>query len=328
MQFRTEINPDKSPVSMEHDHRILSMGSCFASNIAQYLKRYRFRIFDNPFGVLYNPVSIHSAVKLLNENKQFKQSDLIFHDDEWHSFFHHSDFSHHVAETCIEKLNRELSSAAEFLKTTDWLILTYGTSYVYRHKQTGIIVSNCHKIPSSEFDHFRLSADQVYDYLQQTLRMLNRINPGIKVIITVSPVRHLKDGPVENQLSKSTLLLAEDKIVNANANCFYFPSYEIMMDDLRDYRFYDSDLIHPNSAATDYIWDKFCEVWLSPKTKTAVTKLEKLASARAHRVRNPESPVHQKFLDKQIQFIGALKNEYTYLDLDEDLQYFRNQKNT
>lgn len=328
MQFRTEINPDKSPVLMEHDHNILSMGSCFATNIAQYMKKSRFKILENPFGVLYNPASIYSGVKLLIENKRFKPSDLIFHDDEWHSFFHHSDFSHHKAETCIENINRELNSAADFLKTANWLILTFGTAYVFRHTQSGLIVSNCHKIPSQEFDHFRLRADQVYDYLQKTLQMLARINPMIKVIMTVSPVRHLKDGPVQNQLSKSTLLLAVDKTVNENENCFYFPSFEIMMDDLRDYRFYDSDLVHPNRAATDYIWDKFRETWLTHNAGNAVAKLEKLASARSHRVRNPDSPAHQKFLDKQIQFISALKNEYPYLELDEELQYFRNQKNT
>jgi len=245
MKFRTEINLDKSKHPIDHDEKIVTIGSCFAQNIGEYFEHFRFNVMCNPFGVLYNPISSFNSFNLARDKKTFTRGDLIESNGEWHSFYHHSDFSHHDHKICLEKINSGLKATFDFLSKTDVIIITYGTTYVYRHIEQNIVVSNCHKIPANEFEHYRLSLDETKKVIEQTINLLKAANKNIRIIFTVSPVRHWKDGAVNNQLSKSTLLLAVDKIVKSNKNCEYFPSYEIVMDDLRDYRFFDSDLLHP-----------------------------------------------------------------------------------
>ncbi|MEN8191754.1 MAG: GSCFA domain-containing protein, partial [Bacteroidota bacterium] len=273
MKFRTEINIDKSDRLIDHDQNILTIGSCFAKNIGEYFKSYRFSVVCNPFGVLYNPISIYNSLKLIHSKKKFKKNDLVEHQGEWHSFYHNSDFSHHDQNMCLEKINNGIISTHDFLKSTDHLIITFGTAFVYRYIKNDMIVSNCHKIPAKEFERYRLSLDETKKTIESIVSFVNSISENISIIFTVSPVRHWKDGAVENQLSKSTLLIAVDEIVKENKNCEYFPSYEIVMDDLRDYRFYDTDLLHPNKFATDYIWDKFSNAKLSNQCLTIMKEV-------------------------------------------------------
>ncbi len=325
MKFRTEINPTKSDLQIEHKDSVITFGSCFAENISEYFQFYRFDVMKNPFGVLYNPVSVLNAIKSLEEPKVFSETDLVFHQDEWHSFYHHSDFSNHIKDECLNSINVRVKSAAEFIRNAKVIIITFGTSFVFKHLEKGIVVSNCHKIPSNQFERFRLSVDEAISNMNLIVESISKINSKANIIFTVSPVRHWRDGAVENQLSKATLLLAVNKVVSTHSNCFYFPSYEIVMDDLRDYRYYESDLLHPNKLATDYIWEKFSNTHFSEKCLSAINEIKVIAEARLHRPRNIVSEAHQKFLKKQLKFIDQLELKYGHLNLEEDKKYFKEQ---
>jgi len=325
LQFRTEINLPKSALQIEHHHRIITLGSCFAYNISAYLSEYRFSVMSNPFGVLYNPVSIYNTIEILRRNRTFKKDDLIFHQGEWHSFYHHSDFSHHDAESCLEKINDRTRETLDFIRDANIVIITYGTANVYRYKRKSLIVSNCHKLPASDFEHYRLTPEYSLKVLNETVDILLEINPDLKIIFTVSPVRHWKDGAEENQRSKAVLLLSVESIVKENREiCSYFSSYELLIDDLRDYRFYEDDLLHPNKQAVDYIWKKFNDAYISESCKKIIKEVEQLNKARHHRVRNPLSEEAQRFFKMQLKKIEWLKNKYPHIKTDDDYEYFKN----
>jgi len=326
MKFRTEIEVKKVLDPIDHDNKILTIGSCFAENIAEYFSASRFDILGNPFGVLYNPTSIYNSLKFAVDEEEFSESDLIKNQSEWHSFYHHSDFSNHDKTLVLSNINTSIKSTHSFLRDADIIILTFGTSYVYKHLERGIVVSNCHKIPQKDFTHFRLSFNDTVDSIRDTLNLLKEINPNVKFILTVSPVRHLKDGANNNQLSKSNLLLAINEIVNTESNASYFPAYEIVMDDLRDYRFYNSDLVHPNKIATDYIWEKFTASFCSDKCLQTMKEVSKIVSAKNHRVRNSNSDEHQKFVALIINKIESLQKKHHHLMLEDDLDYFKSQQ--
>ena len=323
MEFRTEIYIPQSLLRVEHHQNVITFGSCFAYNISAYLAQYRFQVSANPFGVLYNPVSILSAVNILRENKHFNKEDLLYNQDEWHSFYHHSDFSHHDANLCLNKINSKIDDTVEFIRRADVVIITYGTSFVYKYLKNDKIVSNCHKLPDREFERFRLTIDKSYQTIKDTVDELKMINPGVKIIFTISPVRHWKDGAVENQRSKAILLLSVEKIVKERKeDCFYFPSYELLLDDLRDYRFYESDLLHPNKPATDYIWQKFTETFFTSNCLNSMAEIDRLNKARHHKVRNPDSEQAQKFFHSQLKKIETMQNKYPFLDIKSDYNYF------
>ena len=322
MKFRTEIQINKPGLFIEHFNSIATFGSCFAENIAEYLIRFRFNILNNPFGILYNPVSIFNALSLISSGKAFIKNDLVQHDDLWHSWYHHGSFSHPDAEECLAGINKQLQTTKQFMNSCNYLIITYGTAYVFEHLESGTIVSNCHKIPSNYFKRFRLSIKEIESNVSETIELVKSINPAIKIIFSVSPVRHLKDGMVDNQLSKSALILALHNAIKDENSCFYFPSYEIMMDDLRDYRFYDSNLTHPNQLAINYIWDKFSNTWLSEECILIIKDMEKLNQARAHRSLFPGSKKEKEFKQRQIEQLGKLKTKYPHIDFSEDIKYF------
>jgi hypothetical protein len=322
VKFRTEIDPVPFDNPVEHHHRIITLGSCFADNISAYLEKYRFRVLSNPFGVLFNPVSILNSLKLAAGKKRFCRDDLVEHQGEWHSFSHHSDFSSHDPDAVLEKINTGLKEVFDFLQSADLAVITYGTSFTYRLKSTGETVSNCHRIPASEFTRYRLSSEEIEDSVSMLINLLSSINKETRFIFTVSPVRHWKDGAVENQLSKSLLITALHRALDNFQNADYFPSYELMMDDLRDYRFYDADLLHPNSMATDYIWEKFAGSCFSGECRRAVDDMGKLAAAMDHRPRNQESPEHKKFLKENLKYTGEVSKKYSYIDFSRELEYF------
>ena len=316
MKFRTEINIPQGKIQFEHSDKVLTIGSCFAENISKYFSYYKFNILENPFGVLYNPASIYNSLLFAIEEKQFSKEDLILDQSEYHSFFHHSDFSHHNAEKCLSKINDNLLVTHEYLKECDKLIISLGTSYVYKHKDSEIIVSNCHKIPQ---------IGEVQEYLQKLIDALKIHNSKLSIIFTVSPVRHWKDGAVDNQLSKSILLLAVNEIINKNSNCGYFSSYEIMMDDLRDYRFYAEDLIHPNKIAIDYIWAKFIESHFTENCFKIMKEVKKIAQAVNHRPRNTKSDKHQSFIKKQTELINNLSGKNPHINFSKELDFLNSQ---
>lgn len=313
MNFRTEIEIEESRVKIEHSQKILTIGSCFAENIAELFKFYMFDVFENPFGVLYNPVSIYNALNIAGEEKRFTKDDLVYDHDEWHSFYHHSDFSRHEADECLHSINTRSREVKNFLTECSWVIISLGTSNIYKYKETKITVSNCHRIPADRFERVLLPVEESVKYLTDTVNTLKKINPAIKIILTVSPVRHIKDGFAGNQLSKSGLIVAVHRIVEQNNDCFYFPAFEILMDDLRDYRFYDKDLLHPNKLAVEYIWEKFSECYFSKNCMAAVKDVEPYVKGKNHRLRDAESPQAKKFLDSLQKMKEGLQEKYPYI---------------
>ncbi len=322
MKFRTEIEVTKGSVFIEHEQKLLTIGSCFAENIARKLAAVRFRVLENPFGVLYNPASVLAALKLIAGERAIEEDDLVFHDGLWHSLLHHSTFSDAHKEILLDRIVRVNEQTTDFLQEARHVILTLGTAFVYRYRQSGKIAANCHKIPAGQFERFRLSAEEVSEYISESIQLLKNLNPALHIIMTVSPIRHVKDGLVQNQLSKATLITGIHKALKGALQTDYFPAYEILLDDLRDYRFYEENLTHPNTMAQNYIWEKFAETFFSKTCRQAVAEMEKLRKALGHRSLHPQSPAYRQFVQRQLVQIARLEKKYPYLNLSEEKQYF------
>jgi hypothetical protein len=328
LQFRTEISLKKSSFLIDYQSASFFIGSCFSDNIGKILYDLKFPALLNPFGVLYNPVSVSDALTSIVENKKFTEKDLNFASGKWFSYHHHGSFSNPEKEKILIKINSQCNLAHNFLRKTKILFVTFGTAWYYSLKESGTIVANCHKQPSQLFDREILSVIEIVDLWTKTIKNLRLFNPDLKVVFTLSPVRHWKDGAVNNQLSKSVLHVAIHEIIKKQANCFYFPAYEIMMDDLRDYRFYADDLLHPGKLAIDYIWTKFCDVFIENKTLQISKQIEKINKALNHKALHPETEAHEKFLKAQINKIKHLSKQYPELDFTTEIKQLKKEIST
>lgn len=283
MQFRTNIPAPQYPFDINYNSSIMLMGSCFSDNIGNFFGRHRFNVCSNPFGVLFNPVSIDHALRLLMKPESFDKDRYFYKNrDLWVSFAHHGRFSRENFDVFEQNIDEQLQKSAEFLQHTDYLFVTFGTAFCYKFIPRDLVVSNCHKIPNHQFDRIRLDVKKVVSLWNNTLQLLKEYRPEMKIIFTVSPVRHTGDGMHENTLSKSVLLLAIDKLVD-NEQSFYFPSYEFLMDDLRDYRFYAKDLSHPNELAIDYLEEKVSESFFTLQTAEQVKAINQENKFLNHR---------------------------------------------
>ncbi len=325
MKFRTEIKIDAQPGVISYNDKILSAGSCFAENIVRDLEDHYFNVLGNPFGVLYNPASLLNMFELGEKGKSLKKDNLIFYDDEWHSFYHNNKFSNENAELALIGINDSITELNKFLNEVSVVIITLGTSYVYKHIERNMIVSNCHKIPQKYFTRHLLTVEENYFYLQKILSVIKKFNSKAKIVLTVSPVRHIKDGLHGNQLSKARLLLAVEKLVEEKENVFYFPSYEIMNDDLRDYRFYNEDLVHPNNIAVKYITEKFVATFFDEETKRFYGETEELRNALQHKFLKSSSTKREKFLQKYVELTKQLSAKYPSVDFSNAANYFKKQ---
>lgn len=300
------------------------MGSCFAENIGNRLSDNKFSILVNPFGVLYNPFSIATSIQSLLDERIFTSNDLFQQDGVWNSFSHHSRLSDLCIDNCLNKINTEASAAQKQLKECDLLTITFGSAFVYKLKSDGTVVSNCHKLPEKSFNRHRLSVDEIVDRYKQLIPRLLTLHPEINILFTVSPIRHLKDGLHENQLSKATLLLAIDQLCGLfPENAFYFPAYEILMDELRDYRFYAEDMTHPSGVAIDYIWECFCRCCVAKKSLQFMTLWQEIQKAVNHRPFQPESSAFQNFVRKNEEKLQILSSQYPAIDFAKEKEYFR-----
>ena len=324
MDFRTQIEIKKSDIDIDYDSNILFIGSCFSNNIGLILKDNKFNTLINPFGVVYNPISIYNSLNFLISNKLFTDKDLFFDGNLYNSFYHHSSFSNTNKENCLNHINTNINKAHKYLQQTNFLFITFGTSWVYEHFETNKIVSNCHKLPAKEFKRYRLTVAEITTLYNKLIQKLKTINPTLKIIFTVSPIRHWKDGAHQNQLSKATLHLAIDEIINSTNNCFYFPSYEIIMDDLRDYRFYASDMLHINEIGVNYIWEKFSDTYFTDKTKNYKNQINKIIAAKNHKPFNPKSIEYQKFAQNQLNKISELSKLELNIDFSNEIDFFTN----
>lgn len=311
MNFTTTIPISKSSNPIDYDSRIISLGSCFAQNIGEKFSYFKFQNTVNPFGIIFNPVSIDNLISRAVNNQEFTENDIFFHNDLWHCFEVHSELSHSDKTIFLDRLNQILSDFhLQIFKSTHFQI-TYGTSWVYRNKSSNSIVANCHKVPQSQFEKEILSVATIEKSIQNTIDLIQKVNPNCQFIFTVSPVRHIKDGFVENQRSKAHLISALHNFATLSlSNCNYFPSYEIMMDELRDYRFYAEDMLHPSQTAIDYIWKRFSENYISEENFATMEEVCSLQKGLAHRPFNPDSDSYQKFLTSLNEKILKLKEKF------------------
>jgi hypothetical protein len=316
MRFRTEIQPGKFPFQLNHRQAIISLGSCFSENMAFKLKHYQFEVSDNPFGTSYNPMSLANQLERLLNPVVFSESDLNFHNDLWFSFEHYTMFSNPNKTACLKDINTALNQAAELLPKTGLLILTLGTAHAWQHKTTGNVVNNCHKIPADQFNRVLLKPYQIINRFLPILNNLETLFPEVKVLFTVSPVRHWRDGAEGNQRSKSILHVAAHELTEQCQNAFYFPAYELLMDDLRDYRFYTSDLLHPTESAINYIWEKFALSLFSEADLKAFEAMDKLYKMLEHRSRWPESEQQKKLIDEGLKKVTVNQQLWPLINWD------------
>jgi hypothetical protein len=307
MNFTTKIPIAKSQQPITYSSRIISLGSCFAENMGEKLAYFKFQNSTNPFGIIFNPVAIEKLINRAVHKIEFTEEDIFFHNEHWHCYEVHSELSNTSSELLLENLNKLLHHFRSELTETTHIILTYGTSWVYRLKTTKEVVANCHKVPQNQFDKEILSVEVIQKSIQNAINLIQEVNPNCNFIFTVSPVRHIKDGFVENQRSKAHLITAIHSSIFHLPSSNYFPSYEIMMDELRDYRFYAEDMLHPNQTAIDYIWIQFFENYISENEFATMQQVCDIQKALHHKPFNPLSESHQKFLANLKEKIAQLQ---------------------
>lgn len=302
--FRIQIPIEQYNFPIDYSSEIFSIGSCFAENIAKKFDYFKLKNTANPFGILFQPLAIEKILEKAVKEISFTENDIFFHNELWHSFDVHSEFSQVDKNKLLEKLNQTLSETKKALENSTHIIITLGTSWVYRHNQTNEIVANCHKVPQKEFTKELLSVEQITKSLSNIISLFS----DKKIIFTVSPVRHIKDGFFENNVSKANLFVSINNI-NFNGNINYFPSYEIVMDELRDYRFFSEDMLHPNQTAINYIWERFSENYLSENALEISKEIDSIQKALNHKPFNPNTEQHKKFVEitqKRIEKLGDI----------------------
>ena len=322
MNFHLEFTPRKLPETICHPNKIFLIGSCFTENIGSKLKQYKFSVMENPNGILFNPLSIAHSISSYVKDHQYTEADLFYENECWNSWDHHSRFSHHDEARCLLGINQSQQLAHGYLRNADWLMITLGSAFVYELENSRV-VANCHKVPTDKFNKRLVPAAEITEALLTTLRELFRFNPNIKVIFTISPVRHLRDGFVENNRSKAALIQAVHNVIEETGNTFYFPAYELVIDDLRDYRFYAEDMVHPNYGATNYVWEKFIATCMDDNCQQLMKEINTINAARSHTPFNPHSLQHKKFLHTHFEKIIQLNTLHPYINFEEEKRYFR-----
>jgi hypothetical protein len=322
MKLQTQLTPDKAPVPISYNSESLLLGSCFAGHMAGKLAYYKFRTTLNPFGILFHPRAITNLTHRAINAKGYKNEELFFSREQWHCFEAHSDLSSSDQDQLRTELNRQLKSTRDLLSRASHLVITLGTAWGYVRKATGAWVANCHKVPQTEFEKVLSSPEEIMASLKMALQEIYKLNPEIAVIFTVSPVRHLKDGFVENQLSKAHLIVALHQLIASfpGSNIYYFPAYELMMDELRDYRFYESDMLHPNGQAIEYIWERFKISTISEKALPIMDRVEEIQKGLHHKAFNPGSEAHLAFTKGLQEKIKKLEKTCPYINFDSGLR--------
>lgn len=314
MKFRTEIDIKPWQKRIEHSDSILSLGSCFATNIAQRLLERKFKVCNSPTGILFNPASIARSLELMSTCYQVSENDVFLSGELYSSYLFHSHFSSTNKQEAIERMQQAINAGNKALSSTNYLIVTLGTAWVYRLKTTGEVVANCHKQPSANFSRALLSVDEIVEALESI-----HDHCSAELILTISPVRHIGEGMEDNSLSKALLRVAVAEFIKRHPErTTYFPSFEILIDDLRDYRFYDNDLVHPSTMAIDYVAEKFFEAALSEKAKCRIEDIDRIVRAANHRPQNPNSEQHRAFCRKQLEAIDRISD----VDLSKEREYF------
>lgn len=331
VKFHYEFDIKFLPEPISHAHKLFLIGSCFTENIGEKLKKHKFKVLENPNGILFNPVSVAEAVINVVENKQYTKDDLFNYNEGWHSWQHHSRFSGITPEDALQKINDATQQAHNYLKTADYILITLGSAWIYTltdkalNAKTGTVAANNHKAPADWFERRLMDVGQVITVLGTMLDRLGALNENINVIFTISPVRHLREGVIDNNRSKAVLITAVHYLLEQLKKLYYFPAYELVIDDLRDYRFYAEDLVHPNYYATQYVWEKFVNACMNDDTKKLMEEITAINLAYNHKPFNATSEMHKKFLATNLQKVKHLQEQYSYLDFSNELTYFNQQ---
>ena len=327
MIFRSEFTPKPFTVKIKHTDKLLLVGSCFTEQIGKKLAAHKFEVLENPNGILFNPISIAKAIASYAEGKLYSEDELFYYNELWASREHHTKFSNPEKEVALNEINNSQKTAIDFIKKADWILLTLGSAFLYEWKEINAennyenVAANCHKIPTDKFNRRLATAEELKQQLLKMQAEVLAINPNAKFIYTISPVRHLREGFVENNRSKATLIQAVHELTN-DTNCFYFPAYELIIDDLRDYRFFAEDLVHPNYAATNYVWEKFVPAVVDEISQSIMVAINELNAAMSHKPFNPSSEAHKKFLKVNLDKVSKLASEYPYLNFEKEITYF------
>ena len=304
MDLLTKVNIKPSPKKIGYQDKILLLGSCFADNIGEKFSEYYFQTTINPFGTLYNPASILNSLSPVAP----QQWPIIFHNGLWHSMMHHGSCSHPDKNKLVHRCEESMTTMRNALQEASTIIVTLGTSWVY--EKEGMVVANCHKLPAKEFVRRRMTVEEILQTWQPLIEQM----PDKHWIFTVSPIRHIKDGLHENQISKAILLQAIDGLVSKNTTVSYFPSYEIMLDELRDYRFYAEDMLHPSAMAVEYIWQRFVDTYMTDDTQNEMRILHQLWRDRHHRFLHPDTEEAVTFAQRTENRLQSLKKQYPWLE--------------
>lgn len=319
MKLQTIIPLNSEKNQIDYQSTLFLLGSCFVQNIGRKLNYYQFQTLQNPLGILFHPIAIENLIIRAIEEKAYADADVFYFNERWHCFDSHSDLSDPSKENLLSNLNSALLNTRNQLGEASHIIITLGTAWVYKDVETHKRVANCHKLPQKQFTKELLTESEIEVSLKRILLKLRKVNENASVIFTISPVRHLKDGFVENQRSKANLISAIGKIMesaSSDKNLYYFPAYEIMLDELRDYRFYAEDMVHPNNLAIDYIWKKFKSVWISEKADSVMKVVQEIQKGLAHRPFNEQAEQYQLFLKSLEEKISHLKKEYPFMNFD------------
>ena len=331
MDFHAEFFPKAFPAKISHRNKLMLVGSCFTEQIGTKLSQHKFTVMENPNGILFNPVSISNAFISYATGKTYEEKDLFYHNELWGSWQHHTKFSTIDKKKTLEEINISQQQANAFVKEADWILLTLGSAFVYEAsplnhlpEEKGIqnmVVANCHKIPADKFNRRLLDTTEVKNVLAVMMQEVKKINPAVNFIFTVSPVRHLREGFIENNRSKAALIQAVHSLIN-DIDIFYFPAYELVIDDLRDYRFYAEDLVHPNYAATNYVWEKFISTCIDEQSQQLMKEIAVIVAARNHKAFNPASEQHKKFLQTNLEKVKSIIQKHPYIDLNAEATFF------
>lgn len=309
LQTKIKLQPQKFN-HIDYNSKVLLLGSCFSENIGEKFRYYKLQSIVNPFGILFHPLAIENLMTRSINRTYYTEDELYFHNEQWCCLDVHSKLNQTSKQELLELINSQIDATYQYILNSTHIVITLGTSWVYRHIGTDAIVANCHKMPQKQFLKELLTIEQISESLETIVSLVRSLNPKVTFLFTVSPVRHLKDGFVENTQSKSHLLSAIHGLVDSSQQQYYFPSYEIMMDELRDYRFFNADMIHPNSIAIDYIWDKFKTVWLSNEAIDTLELVSSIQAKKAHQPFNLNSQAHQQFLLKLQSEIDVLSKKH------------------
>jgi hypothetical protein len=322
MQLTLELDIPQLPKPIQHTDKVLLIGSCFTENMSERLAMNKFKILSNPHGILFNPLSVAHSLDSCINNKEYTKADLFNLNELWNSWDHHTRFSHTDADAALHLINQSQGEAASFIREADWLVITLGSAFQYYLTENNKPVANNHRAPAQWFEKRLLEIADINAALTATLNKLFSVNPDVQILFTISPVRHIRDGVVDNNRSKARLIEVVHTLCGKYAQAHYFPAYELIIDILRDYRYYDIDFVHPNYLATSFVWEQFVKACIAEPTRQTMKLVQDIATAKAHRTRFPDTEAHRKFKASYLQKVEDIKQQFPFLNMEEELNYF------